>query len=55
MKRKKKKQVLKQEKSQLNNRCENCNSGFTYFRIKTREIVCRNCGNTKKVKTEDKK
>lgn len=54
MKRLKKRQVMKKAKNNQKNRCENCNSGFTYFRIKTNEIVCRSCGHTKKIKQEDK-
>ena len=28
------------------NRCPKCNSVFTYLRLKLKEFVCRNCGNT---------
>lgn len=52
MQRVKKRQVEKQIKNS-NVKCENCGSGFTYFRIKTSERVCRSCGCTKKVGEED--
>jgi len=26
-------------------RCDKCNSTQTYYRIKTKEIVCSSCGN----------
>jgi len=34
-------------------RCKNCNGTLIYFRIKTKEIVCRGCGHIEKI--EDKK
>ena len=27
------------------NRCPKCNSSFGYIRLKTKEWICRNCGN----------
>lgn len=31
-------------------RCNKCGSGFIYYRIKTKEKVCRSCGNIEKPK-----
>jgi len=31
------------------NRCEKCGKTLTYIRIKTKELVCRNCGHIKKI------
>jgi len=35
-------------------RCEKCNSGATYFRVSTKERVCRICGFVKNVEEEIK-
>ncbi len=34
--------------------CEHCNSTFGYVRIKKKEWICRNCGETSKIKTAKK-
>ena len=44
----KEKEVKEEPKFKL--RCERCGSGFTYFRHRTNEIVCRQCGHIEKKK-----
>ena len=37
------------QKKHLNKpRCKKCNSTMTYIRLKTKQIVCRDCGNISK-------
>jgi hypothetical protein len=35
-------------------RCSNCKSSFTYFRMKGKERVCRQCGFIEKVEKVEK-
>jgi protein-arginine kinase activator protein McsA len=47
----KKEQKAKEENLQ---RCNKCNSTFTYIRIRDRQRVCRNCGNVEDLKEVSK-
>jgi len=39
-----------EEKPKFKFRCERCGSGFTYFRLRDKELVCRSCGHIEKKK-----
>lgn len=43
-----------QEKPKKENRikCNNCNSGSGYLRVKDKEWVCRSCGHIQKIEGE---
>jgi len=49
--------MIKKEKArkQIKTRCKKCNSGFTYIRLKTGEVVCRRCGNVSKLNRKEKR